>query len=241
MPQLVSTIGEVRENAERFAQIAKGSTSKAYKRFVRFQHWYYFSEIDEGVFAPSKFIGYRNTTLDDYSGEGNGGETERRLKKWFQESEYRSEVFSDLLVHLKSFANEIDRKLNKKISKGDGGIHVPLGLYPDEASTSELLEGYKKRVTVNAYERSPEARRQCLIKYGYKCSICKILFEDIYGDIGKDFIHVHHLRPVSKKRRASTVDPIRDLRPVCPNCHAMLHREDPPLTPDELARRMRNA
>jgi len=30
------------------------------------------------------------------------------------------------------------------------------------------------------------------------------------------------------------VDPINDLRPVCPNCHAMLHRKKPPLTIEEL-------
>jgi 5-methylcytosine-specific restriction protein A len=31
-----------------------------------------------------------------------------------------------------------------------------------------------------------------------------------------------------------TVDPIKDLRPVCPNCHAIIHRTDPPCSVDEL-------
>ncbi|MDB9470225.1 hypothetical protein PN480_18680 [Dolichospermum circinale CS-1225] len=30
------------------------------------------------------------------------------------------------------------------------------------------------------------------------------------------------------------VDPIKDLRPVCPNCHAMIHRRLPPLSIDEI-------
>lgn len=33
---------------------------------------------------------------------------------------------------------------------------------------------------------------------------------------------------------ASQIDPISDLRPVCPNCHAMLHKKNPPYTIDEL-------
>ena len=239
MPDLVSTIGQVRENAKRFSKIKKGSASKAYERFARFQHWYFFSDINEGIFAPSKFIGYRNTTLDGYSGEGNGGATERKLKRWFQSCEHGSDLFADLEVRLQSFAIDIDRQLNQKIATGKGGIHVLLGLYPDEANTSDLVEGGKKRVTVNAYERNPAARRQCLAAHGYKCRVCKILFEEFYGDLGQGFIHVHHLLPVSKKRRASTVDPVRDLCPVCPNCHAMLHREEPPLTPDELAKRLK--
>ena len=31
------------------------------------------------------------------------------------------------------------------------------------------------------------------------------------------------------------VDPINDLMPVCPNCHAMLHRRTPPFSVEELA------
>jgi predicted HNH restriction endonuclease len=52
-------------------------------------------------------------------------------------------------------------------------------------------------------------------------------FEDTYGPIGKGFIHVHHLRPLASVEAEYDVDPVADLRPVCPNCHAMLHRGDP--------------
>jgi 5-methylcytosine-specific restriction protein A len=56
----------------------------------------------------------------------------------------------------------------------------------------------------------------------------------MYGDIGKGFIHVHHLKPVSQIGETYEVDPINDLRPVCPNCHAMLHRPEETLTIEEL-------
>jgi len=47
--------------------------------------------------------------------------------------------------------------------------------------------------------------------------------EDIYGSIGKDFIHVHHITFLSNTTGNHKIDPEKDLIPVCPNCHSMLH------------------
>jgi 5-methylcytosine-specific restriction protein A len=106
-------------------------------------------------------------------------------------------------------------------------------IYPDEVSAN-LTEGSKKEVAVNAYERNPIARKKCLEYYGFNCSVCDLNFEKAYGIIGKDFIHVHHLEQLSDIKKEYTVDPIKDLRPVCPNCHAMLHKRNPPYSIDEL-------
>ena len=109
--------------------------------------------------------------------------------------------------------------------------------FSDEFSISDekiLTEGIKKTVVVNSYERNPKARELCINKYGYSCSVCNISFEDIYGEIGKNFIHVHHLIPISKIKKSYQIDPIKDLRPVCPNCHAMLHKKNPPFSINEL-------
>ena len=59
-------------------------------------------------------------------------------------------------------------------------------------------------------------------------------FEETYGEIGKGFIHVHHKKPLATTRKDYVIDPVKDLVPVCPNCHAMLHTSDPPLSVDEL-------
>jgi 5-methylcytosine-specific restriction protein A len=64
--------------------------------------------------------------------------------------------------------------------------------------------------------------------------VCGLIFKDYYGDIGTGFIHVHHLKPVSVMKQEYEMDPISDLRPVCPNCHAMLHKNDPPFSIEEL-------
>jgi 5-methylcytosine-specific restriction protein A len=114
-------------------------------------------------------------------------------------------------------------------------------LYPDEVSSSEqLIEGAKKTVTVNSYERNPKARGRCIEHYGIQCFVCGFEFQQSYGEIGVGFIHVHHLTQLSNIGQGYEVDPIRELRPVCPNCHAMLHRRNPPYTVEELKSIMKN-
>jgi hypothetical protein len=110
---------------------------------------------------------------------------------------------------------------------------------PEPEAGQTFPEGAVTRVTVNKYERDPAARKRCLAAYGHTCAVCDLDFEDQYGDIGKDFIHVHHLRELSTVGPGYAVDPLEDLRPVCPNCHAMLHKRRPALTPEELRQMLR--
>ena len=105
--------------------------------------------------------------------------------------------------------------------------------------TAELWEGGKTTVLVNRYEREPAAREACIAIYGAACSVCSFDFEKVYGVIGQGYIHVHHLRPLSAHGINHRVNPKEDLRPVCPNCHEMLHSKDPPYTIEELRNLMR--
>ncbi|BCW66092.1 hypothetical protein NicSoilB4_08550 [Arthrobacter sp. NicSoilB4] len=95
---------------------------------------------------------------------------------------------------------------------------------PTEALPGTYPEGAVTRVEVNRYERSPEARRACIAHYGSSCAACGFSFEQKYGEIGKDFIHVHHVVPVSQLGSSYELDPISDLIPLCANCHAMAHQ-----------------
>lgn len=100
--------------------------------------------------------------------------------------------------------------------------------YPDEADleNKSFPEGAKQTVQVNRYERNPEARAKCLEIHGIRCEICKMSFAETYGTFAKDFIHVHHITPLHKISENYEVNPETDLIPVCPNCHAMLHRQE---------------
>ncbi|EPG0327009.1 HNH endonuclease [Vibrio alginolyticus] len=95
---------------------------------------------------------------------------------------------------------------------------------PEEVP-EDFIEGAKKTITINAYERNPAARNSCIKAHGVTCSVCDFNFETIYGERGKGFIHVHHLRSLAEIGQEYKIDPVNDLRPVCPNCHAMLHRK----------------
>lgn len=107
--------------------------------------------------------------------------------------------------------------------------------YPDEpAANITYFEGTVIEVKVNRYERSRGARAACISHYGAVCQGCDMDFEARYGERGKDFMHVHHLLPLKQIKNTYKVDPIADLRPICPNCHAMIHRREPMLSVQEL-------
>ena len=64
-------------------------------------------------------------------------------------------------------------------------------------SVSDIYEGLRKQVSVNKYERSSVARKKCVEVHGFACKICKFDFEKVYGELGKEYIHVHHITPIS--------------------------------------------
>lgn len=112
--------------------------------------------------------------------------------------------------------------------------------YPEEVvEPCRLPEGAVTTIKVNSYERNSKARSICIKRHGACCAVCKISFKQYYGELGRDYIHVHHLKPLSVERKEHHVDPVEDLRPICPNCHAMLHKKNPPYTIEELREIMR--
>lgn len=197
---LVESTAEVIENVREFSNIVKGD-SIAYDHFSQFFHWYYFPEL--GLFAPSKFIGYKNTTVSNYVGKGNGGETQAVLNKWFSKLDRTSEEYTLASDALQVFSAKIGKKISAKVFNGTGGIyllssHVNLSLYPDETNEPEYKEGKVKQVTVNAIERNPEARRKCIEYYGAVCNSCDFDFSEKYGaELGSGFIHVHHVLDIA--------------------------------------------
>jgi 5-methylcytosine-specific restriction enzyme A len=105
--------------------------------------------------------------------------------------------------------------------------------------TGRFVEGASTKVLVNRYERDPRARRACLAHWGWDCAVCGFNFAHVYGAIGERFMHVHHLRDLASLGGDYEIDPVQDLRPVCPNCHAMLHQRRPALPIAELQEQLR--
>lgn len=112
---------------------------------------------------------------------------------------------------------------------------LPLG---DGEDAGTFLEGALKMSSGMAFERNGRARKACIRKHGWDCAVCGLNFSERYGLVGEKFIHVHHLRELRAIRKEYELDAITDLRPVCPNCHAMLHRRVPAYSIDELKQMM---
>jgi len=106
------------------------------------------------------------------------------------------------------------------------------------ATAPEMMEGGRFTVQLSRIERDPLARKECLRIFGAACIVCGFDFRSVYGEIGEGFIHVHHLNPLASASGRRKVDPRTDLRPVCPNCHEMLHRKEPPFSIEELKARL---
>lgn len=106
-----------------------------------------------------------------------------------------------------------------------------LGLHTPVQSEVEAIEGIARRRLVMHRSReralreakldqaradSPDGRIRCEVPG------CGFDFEAVYGEIGRGFAHVHHLRPLAEAT-GPTRTALSDLAVVCPNCHAMIH------------------
>ena len=113
-----------------------------------------------------------------------------------------------------------------------------LPIEQDEILTENLQtgfpEGAKTHVEVNRYERDRRNRAAALAIHGYKCLVCTSDLGDRYGPAAAGLVEVHHLTPVSKLGEGYRINPATDLVPLCPNCHRVAHRRDPPFTIEEL-------
>jgi predicted HNH restriction endonuclease len=150
------------------------------------------------------------------------GETGRRTN-WQELSEYRNVSQADHLQECKLII---------------AASFTWPGELPGEA---EYREGSRRQITVNAYERDPLAREKCLQHYGPTCVVCGFNFLAVFGPDAEGFIHVHHLVPLSEIGSEYTVDPLKDLRPVCPNCHAVIHLGGRARSIDEVREMLNNS
>lgn len=146
------------------------------------------------------------------------------------------------------------RKLTDAVSGDEAGLQagaeniaavclalvlVLLPLEEDESSTppmfeSGLPEGACSTVVVNRYERNPVNRAACIAAHGSRCKVCGFDFGAVYGPMAQGYIEVHHRVPVSKMGGSYQLDPVNDLIPLCANCHAAVHRVDPPMEAEAL-------
>lgn len=121
-------------------------------------------------------------------------------------------------------------------------LSLPLSLLEEsvvweEAQTDYRYEGAVVVKKSRAYERSRFNRAVCLSHYGFQCRGCGQNMDEKYGPLSTKVIDVHHIVPVSKMGGPKRLDPLRDLVPLCPTCHRVVHSENPPLSVSELRKK----
>lgn len=202
--------------------------------------------IDEGM-SPSSARGYIYSYLYMIQGRGltrtiNATATEYFLEQIWEENgiEGLKKALSSLSQHFEYYkgvsgnSKASHRKIYEKYAVliNDEKDNI---IYPDEVDrTLNYIEGQTKTILVNSYERNRAARQKCIERFGTTCQICEFNFEDNFGDIGSEFIHVHHKIDISTIGQEYSINPITDLIPVCPNCHSMLHKKKPAYSVEEL-------
>lgn len=220
--RLIQTIDELKNNLEQVEYYLNDSNDIVLheiqkligngNNFVAYR----IENSNEFHFAPSRFIGYLNNSLKIHFASKHaidGKDTTREINKIFHKTcVYDNKLEKEYL----SFCSKIGAK-----PKNMRDIHRKYWLLKDV--DIKLYEGGVQQVSLNKYERNPAARQRCIEKFGTSCYVCGLNFGTLYGKIGVGFIHVHHIIPLSQQKDVHVVDEA-NLIPVCPNCHAMLHR-----------------
>ena len=112
----------------------------------------------------------------------------------------------------------------------------PLDQFPDLAALFMELIVANKEKERKEHSRDRNEKESCTKFHGTTCAICGFSFKKEFGEIGEGYIEVHHLKPIADYGNSAVriVNPVSDLRPVCANCHRMLHRRTPPYSIEEM-------
>lgn len=174
----------------------------------------------------------------------NNGQMVNRVIIEFDELSKEPIVSLQELQELSSNYNWIPRSSGIEIPKGAASnleelwFEKTLKRPSDRINANFCKEGAVKSAISKRYERNPQARSLCLESNGYSCKVCGFNFRDTYGELGQGYIHVHHIIPISAIGEEYEINPEIDLVPICPNCHAMIHKATPSLQIDELQKLM---
>jgi 5-methylcytosine-specific restriction protein A len=161
----------------------------------------------------------------------------------------------------------VDDRYDLKIPRGKGGIgQSPLWYAdkPENKETVEMVSAYISRgipplVDVDVQQGATEGNVQLVThlrrernrqiveqkkrevlksKGSLSCEACGFDFKACYGELGETFCEVHHRVPLHKAD-GLVETMLDDLAIMCSNCHRIIHRSDPMLSVEDLARHIR--
>lgn len=211
------------------------------KKFIMFGVWEDFDSPDGGVILG------RSWDKDNNGRHANGYEQSRKHIERITRDDFSLLIFRQY-ARLDRNGNPIEPRKIVKIDESlelrflleevDGWYAIKAPTSPStnpEALTQRVFEeGEVATIIARSAERNPAARKACLEFHGYGCTVCGLSMQERYGPAGEGVIHVHHLNEMALSTGRREVDPQKDLVPVCPNCHAVIHTRRPAYSPREV-------
>jgi hypothetical protein len=187
-------------------------------------------------------VSYAQSQLSDSSETGQLIISKHRNLKVRRQSILSEPLFSKGEAREVSWSLEFefkkqDTQNDDKLIFSDLVLYWIFYLFPYHVEGEE--EGLEKLEISKRYERSKTNRSICLAFHGFNCQACGINMRRNYGTLTHEFIQVHHVEPVSTSG-LRIFDPIRDLVPLCPNCHSVAHLKNPPYTVAEIKIMLKN-
>lgn len=158
----------------------------------------------------------------------------------YKVSQKQAKILMELVCR-ENPTNEIIKDWLGSVSKKTSSAKKIISHIEQDTILNDAVDGAPKQSFRTEFERDSRLRRACINHYAklmgerIRCFACQFDFEANYGKIGVGYIHIHHEIPLSHARKSHRPDPVREMKPLCANCHSIIHRDPKkPLSVEEL-------
>lgn len=232
IPNLISSIDELKRNLETVESYINEDANEdqfiEMASYIQRGHNFVVYRIGgETHFAPSRFVGYVDNTLEKQS----------KNKKFITGTKTDARLDSRLIgIGKKMPSEKFEKEYHKFCKYLNVTIHererkfwfLDLDMTDDFSCTTPFFEGSVKLRLHKKRERNQKVVKLAKLRFkkthGHLyCERCGFDFEEQYGTIGKDYIEAHHSTPISEKKGEYEIKP-EHFKMLCSNCHTMVHR-----------------
>jgi 5-methylcytosine-specific restriction protein A len=151
----------------------------------------------------SDFLNMMLPSWKEYFSQEQSGPIAIMPKIKFEKDGKYSDRYIVSIIDLNEIVHDMVREEEEVISRPEGSAHPCYG---------------------TRYERDPRNRVLAIEYHGYSCAVCGYNFQEHFGFLGKGYIEIHHIKPLSTLGGEQLINPITDLIPLCSNCHRIIHR-----------------
>lgn len=146
----------------------------------------------------------------------------------------------EMMTKQESSANKVATLEVKKETQ-----EIPQEVKKENQEIKQILQEETKKEELEKQEEESEEweklKQECIEYYGAICEICGFDYGYTYGEVFEKNIKIHHIGAKDKEEYLPNTDAIKDLIPICDNCHGIIHSQTPPYTVEEMRKMLKNA